>query len=131
MDATQLRIGNKLHEFIGIHEGKRLFAEIVVRKIDADSYAPHIVSTYGKYISFDENLTGIPLTAELLERCGFIQSENSSWMEIPGQIAVSENGSTALFLELEWRNTKRILNFLHELQNYYKENIGTELTIKP
>ncbi len=122
MDATQLRLGNLLNH------GHDRICEVI-------GIGPKYITVKYEFGSIEEYLPnfldGIPLTAKLLERCGFIQSENSSWMEIPDQIAVSKNGSTALFLEREWRNTKRILNFLHELQNYYKENQGTELTIKP
>ena len=94
-----------------------------------------------------EGFKGIPLTSEILERCGFESHEpifanslNPYWAKdaivltystappentyLPG-IGFTHNGEYLVAHAKEWITT------LHELQNFYKENRGTELIYKP
>ncbi len=135
MDATQLRIGSKLQ--IGS-------TEITVSELYTDEFK---TPEEGTITYSHRQLSGIPLTAELLERCGFencppvfANNSNPYWAKDgivltystappentyhPG-IGFTHNGEYLV------ANSKVWITTLHELQNFYKENRGTELTIKP
>ena len=76
-----------------------------------------------------EFLQPIPLTPEILEKCGFIMVKEDFWQKLNVTIILTKDGNNLCFVYVE-----EILNApksLHQLQNLYFALTGEELTFKP
>lgn len=124
IDAKQLRIGNWIYDNNGTPD-----------QVSADWFAAYNMN----FETATEN-TGILLTPEILQKCGF-ESDNIGW-----RLKISE------FMFLWWGELEHIVRlcssdniysypihlkdpvchfqFLHQLQNLYFALTGTELQIK-
>ena len=115
--ANELRLGNLVRD---IHSSDKFFAD--VRKLDkARCY-------YGLFHSAYEDLVPIPLTPEILEKCGFEDKEYT--LEKDGIVLswASRIISTGERCGISVDGAEHI-NSLHLLQNYYYFKTGEELTI--
>lgn len=124
IDPKQLRIGNyitfpiglkgKLCEVLAINEKQ------VLIKTEIDRRA---------WLNFDY-LEPIPLTQELLEKCGFEydQDDHGHYWTID-EFVVELSGIEEGIFKLEQYRT--IITTLHQLQNLYFAITGDELEIKP
>jgi len=89
-----------------------------------------LLTKQGNYIKARyELIKGIPLTAEWLERCGFMKADDDSpWFRDKDFNEVYLQGDT-----LNWDyegKTIATCKYLHQLQSLYFALTGTELEIK-
>ena len=121
MNANELRVDNWITD-VYAPEGK-MFQVKEIHKIRC---------IYGNalFVSKYENLKPIPLSPEILEKCGFVYRNEHRGvgciMDL-GNIAsvgILENGFRYLLL---WQAP---LKYLHQLQNIYFAHFGEELTFK-
>lgn len=124
MEAKDLRIGNWVNK--KLYTGKCAPPELIETKIRS-----------GGFIDFAEDLEPIPLSPEILERCGFENGIKRSGLT---EIQIKEfstamqgvfKGEYAVTLigHVPYQLKKRIL-YLHQLQNIYFALTGQELEIK-
>ena len=124
IDPKELRIGNWVHETV---LGDCLVDGI--RAMCANVHKPD--NQHSHYTINGENLFPIPLTPEILEKCGFenngfYRSHSDPYMEISPSATgfiLSVNGS-----EYEIGET---FNHLHQLQNLYFALTKAELNYQP
>jgi hypothetical protein len=141
IELSELRIGNLLE-----YKGELVKVTSLSCDID-DEYEDQIcfvrfgTSTNEKggwNRSLVNDLKRIPLTPELLERCGFESDKHGRWTG-----PQFETGNTIQWFEIEEDKKKgfywlrgsewvmgRPFQFLHQLQNLYNSLTGEELTIK-
>ncbi len=131
MKATDLRIGNYISAY-----GK--YGKIV--SINANQNPVHI----SYYVTGDERrhscflsdtnpVNGIPLTADLLVKCGFREA-----LENAGKLPCFKKGdyTIARWIECKWQMWYKTIDFrrspqtLHALQNRWWVETGTELNIE-
>lgn len=110
IQANELRIGNYIYslltqKYIKVHSRFFRLIESEIR------------------VKGDSTYAGIPLTEELLLKCGFISYSNGYLSENDSMYLKKFNGD--FYYEM-----KHIIKYIHELQNwYYLINAGTELEI--
>ena len=121
--ANDLRIGNWVTDYYGsngtlvsIHKGGSYRVEV-----------DETITAWG-----EENIKGIPLTPEILEKCGFEKSSDPYGGYLSQQL---ENGKLRIAQDdngfyHDAGFSKPRINHLHQLQNLYFALTGTELTIK-
>lgn len=102
IDIKELRIGNAVLDPIGMEKEVSLQ---VLQKIERGF----------KY-------TPIPLTPEILEKCGFEKCSCGGWKH---GIHISKYDNGKLYYKTV------IIKYLHQLQNLYFALTGEELTFKP
>lgn len=124
MESKELRIGNILREK---HTGDKL----VVLELTND----RITFDYKTFTTWQAE--PIPLTEEILLKCGFVKSENSLFFHketSPVQFVISLNTYTIYFkyegLYQPMLEIPSKLKYLHQLQNLYFALTGQELEIK-
>lgn len=111
--ANELRIGNKVLRT----KNNSLFT---ITAIDISTIA-----------NGDLSVTGIPLTPEILEQCGFKKS-HQGYMELSRDefnLAFDETGLDIAINGNDIANTLSHIKYLHQLQNLYFALTGTELEI--
>lgn len=121
MKANELRIGNLL-----LHNGKIVVVEGIGDETDTyiESFIIWHDSRGDKISEFSE----IPLTPEILEKCGFIfnKEDDSYWTKKDFGIRLIDG-----CLHIIGYNRKHtIIKYLHELQNAFHALAGEELEIK-
>lgn len=121
IQANELRIGNIVHATVagGVHEP--LAERIITCGADIDnSFWWH----------------PIPLTKDILLRCGAVQDKSKSWyyyLQNPDggeEFEVYSGGELGLFFSADCGERFNGLKYLHELQNFWKLITGEELTVK-
>ena len=131
MEATQLRIGNKLQKSNGeIFTVSRL-----------DESCDVLVKEHRGLLTLGYNLTGISLTEEILLKCGFIKTEEY-YAANEENIDVYTKGSfDVAFIDNEYKLWIEIdedsyynfawtkIKYVHQLQNLYFTLTGQELEI--
>lgn len=134
MKANELRIGNWVFD----DEGKPSRIEALWSKAWRDNDggdSEHFgLSINGEIGWLSPIVTGIPLTPEILEKCGFEKEEDGDggyYHELlsgNGQLFVEgdKKGYTDVFLDLN--ETVRV-RYLHQLQNLYWCLCGEELKV--
>lgn len=130
---NELRIGNKVWESNSFTPGPNDYTEITVASInDIDKVIRDID---GNGYSYDA-LYGIPITPELLERCGLEFHDGGRWIgpEIKSDdmiewFEIQEQKSGFKFFGSEWAHGKPFF-YLHQIQNLYFALTDEELTIK-
>lgn len=125
MKANELRIGNKVMYYIGEDGCEWEYATIDEQDI---AWAAQ------KNANFNAVHKPIPLTAEILEKCGFKMSADSSRMFYPRGKGTQPGFEMQLnFISNEWHvyaaNYPVTLKGLHQLQNLYFTLTGTELNV--
>jgi len=124
INPKELRIGNWVI-FDRRHE-----------QILGDISGPH-----GLHQESNSNLSPISLTPEILEKCGFVRSQNRPMQDhyeikdggkkfilyIPWRI----DGLVKLYFAPKWGGIKTPVVYLHQLQNLYFALTGAELNYSP
>jgi len=121
INANELRIGNLIKSPNGeVFKVDNIQVNSINQRIDGDGVA-------GSY--FLSGFTGIELTPEVLEKCGF---EKERHYVVKGSIYVFENNYVALYPE-EGREEINLphIKYLHQLQNLVFALTGNELDYKP
>lgn len=131
--ASELRIGNWVNSKLVFH-----FPERVV-------YRPTRILAYHFQVNDEDCFHPIPLTPEILEKCGFqnyyghgviFRYKNVFWgLELyHGDFILTINQPQFdRFGDIEyekWGEEKTIIHYLHQLQNLYFALTGEELDIK-
>ena len=136
IQAKELRIGNKLQKETG-----EIFT---VLRLDNSNDV--LVEEQRGLLTLGYNLFGIPLTPEILEKCGFINSRDGWYdkeyftdcFDSPEVMNITVNAITFRCGTCDKSNvespgmyamTGKEIQHLHHLQNLYFALCGTELTI--
>jgi hypothetical protein len=135
IDAKELRTGNI------IHNG---FKPVIVQGVDGEGVilmmrcrgmsipeGPHRPEYEWEklYLGFDEALP-IPLTPEILEKCGFLAGADhmkGQWVFVNGASLFPDG---QYFTYLDQRRPLSTVKYLHQLQNLYYRLTGQELEVK-
>jgi hypothetical protein len=126
--VNELRVGNLVVY-------KQDNDELPVLKIDGDSKKIFIDLLLGLNMEVDEqDIDPIPLTSELLERCGFNKGNKyglRNFWDGPGDICLADIDKENAYrlYGSEWTIGQNI-KYLHHLQNLYYALTGEELQIK-
>ena len=125
MQANELRIGNWVNDMVGTP-----LKVVAITDDDRIIYS----ADGGNYLFEIKYAKGIPLTSEILERCGFekgclVKELNNEWM------IYYNNG---MWLQVEKAEHPYIcerkdlfhIKYLHQLQNLYYALTGSELEIR-
>jgi hypothetical protein len=130
IQATDLRIGNWVNnDDLGNTQVDEIYNNSVVRVWSNADYF---------YIG-EESINPIPLTPDILEKCGFVFNERSSSYRIFSHkeewiLAAQQTADKTCFkigLPIDGRSDQYMTNltYLNELQNLYKALTNNELTI--
>ena len=113
--TDELMLGNWVEYATGLNNDKRSIPMYVTAIFDDEVYLDFPGNEGDPFEVRDEDLLGIPITDELLEKCGFDMCHDHIW----------KVGDTILFqnpddfdLNLDGQHIHGII-FLHELQNAY------------
>lgn len=86
--------------------------------------------------AFFNSINPIPLTPELLEKCGFVDTSGgyrATGSEVVYRVQSPLNGKNIDLWEcdggFQMPHYEVVLKYLHELQNWFRFNTGHELTI--
>lgn len=131
---NELRIGNALEYFV---EDSLAESEWILNIVDADDIALACKDEY-----FNKYYRPIPLTPEILEKCGFEKIESQKqygWYISIGNRELCWCYADYISLEFkvgqldDFGDTIKDINckYLHQLQNLYFALTGEELTFKP
>jgi len=120
--ANELRIGNKVA--MGVHICT-INSIHLVPGIDEVHYRVSGFVKFDQYAVYDYQVDPIPLTPEILDRCGFKKTK-FKWRIDEGDAfyLYGSNGFYAPFVMPE-------IKYLHQLQNIYYAMTGEELEYKP
>ena len=119
INASELRIGNKLQKENGkIYTVSRL-----------DGTKDILVEEERGLFTLNYNLYGIPLTPEILDKCGFEKSNRIDFGELKQCYVIF---SLALMIRhdsyfIDWVGGNTEARYLHQLQNLYFALTGEEL----
>lgn len=128
IQASDLRIGNLVGDADYIANAAE-YDEITVLIVNGDENT--ISSAYADTISCDE-LYGIPLTKEWLERCGR-KCENGNGWEYQIQVGALKwyfRWNTEWYSEVGGIYIDSRVQYIHQLQNLYFALTGKEIEIK-
>lgn len=132
IDSKELRIGNKI---------LRMGNVVTVSTIDdcrEDHYSGFLIGNYEDLASYTpKEYEPIPLTPEILERCGF-EDTSGGYRATGSEVVFSKliNQSVKIDLWEQWPTGYSLpyygnkLESLHQLQNLYFALTGEELEIK-
>lgn len=126
--TNELMLGNWVEYATGLNKDKRSIP-MYVKAIFRDEVYLDFEGNEGDVWEEDaENLLGIPITEELLEKCGF-----NEFRRLGGYVAYSDNFGKMLCLdhgEFRLSSVDAPLKYLHELQNAYFMLTKNHLEVK-
>lgn len=125
MEATELRIGNYLKYNSEIKQVSSIHNDNTIRFKDGSS-------SIGCFIIKNENIKPIPLTEEILLKCGFEFINNTFYRSRNSELCLYNTASKNKMIPDYYG--KRLVTgydfkYLHQLQNLYYALTGEELTI--
>jgi hypothetical protein len=124
VQANELRIGNKVLFYMDI-------VEVLAIEGGRISYWISQAEFPDAYIfNHEDEYHPIPLTSEILEKCGFEQKSSNE--HVNGDLVFRKQQDDLILHGYEYDYNGVILNrpqYLHQLQNLYFALIGEELTI--
>lgn len=115
MKIEELRVGNWVY-----YEGD------ILCEICLDTF----IELYSREIELNQ-LTPIPLTEEILLKCGFsfpLGTDNGNYCQL-GDLGFNLYNGKVLRFNYRFGNTKAEIKHLHQLQNLYFALTGTELNV--
>lgn len=145
MEAKDFRLGNWVETYVvmimgswidkeGKHQGVDEFTTPKIREKQIDIEDLKIIESYHGLATY----RGIPLSSEILERCGFECDNKPTWFPkwkikytrvlVESVIIIDEYGSEFSWIE---GNTIVPIQYLHELQNLFYSLTKTELNYQP
>ena len=127
MKAEELRIGNWIYD----KNNKPQQVDEIKRHISCERDYAHIILFKGFNFAngYVEDMQPIPLTPEILEKCGFVKelitgSNNTYWYHY-GELSYNESHQGWWY-----KGRFRDIHFLHDLQNIVHSLTQTELNPK-
>lgn len=137
VEPTELRLGNWLQSYIIWNDGFGNVSKKVIAPFRTDIETLEMLSSSQALLC---TMEPIPLTHEILEKCGFVRHFNSNefwnhWQLVENGWHVSEwlqNHKAAGFEEkgtCYWSDQFIPVKYLHRLQNLYHELTNKELEI--
>lgn len=130
ISANELRIGNWVEL-----AGRKEIIDGVLFQAYQDSRNIHL--TGNGIWNYEEQISGIPLTPEILEKAGFDTDEITYWKEfsLEGQVLYIHlgyyKGKVFKYLPTNQISVQGVeVSFVHQLQNLYFALTGNELEIK-
>jgi hypothetical protein len=129
-NASELRIGNWITYFGN-------YGRIESIKKDGCVYLVYGKLEQGNFGNVIEAIEPIPLTPEILEKCGFVKTESKSYRTGKEVVfyAYHKDGLVYNTIQVLWWLFNRVMpnqiKHLHQLQNLYFALTGEELTFKP
>jgi len=144
INANELRLGNWVETYTvmlsgswidkdGNVHGQDTITEPTIRQKQIDIKDLEIISKAGGLATY----RGIPLTGEILEKCGFVKEVDSgSGKPYEYHITFGDNYTLIYYPDLpDWELAGMPLpvspKYLHQLQNLYWCLVGEELNYKP
>lgn len=130
---NELRIGNYVN---GDKDGISVVTSIERYK-DRIGITP---LTFNYYSFTNQSISPIPLTREILEKCGWISNKICCYLDLNEDIYLSFHKDGNFFLVIKNNDedsdceelfTKLNIKYLHQLQNLIYSLVGEELTYKP
>lgn len=130
---NELRIGNYVN---GDKDGISVVTSIERYK-DRIGITP---LTFNHYSFTNQPFSPIPLTGEILEKCGWISDKIYCYLDLKKEIYLSFHKDGNFFLVIKNNDedcdceelfTKLNIKYLHQLQNLIYSLVGEELTYKP
>jgi len=94
-----------------------------------DTFTPSIFDFWTEAIGFEAYGEPIPLTPEILEKCGFKKSENEKFFKRDFYILVIDEDGSYAFGTDTYDGYFTDIKYLHQLQNLYFALTGEELKI--
>ena len=133
IDVRELRIGNYVYLFRSTAPSK--ITDIGYSEIEENKYEAGGISSESVFRTYVDNLNPVPLTAELLLKCGFVYNAVDDCFDrlnlrvrILGNLICAFIGFEVGFGK-EWHDANIELKSLHQLQNLYFALTGKELEI--
>ena len=123
IQASELRIGNNLHDFNG------KLVEVLSIKTNNIRCIYKRIDTNTSHVSLyhNEELHRIPITPEILEKCGFVTDEEMGVSRL-----FTDDFSCDYYDGCLWFKTSQIeIKYLHQLQNLCYALTGNELNYQP
>lgn len=124
--ATELKIGNWIWF---------MDEAVLIDAVDSDGCLNILASINngGNVSSSCDMADPIPLTPEILEKCGFIESRGSYWIGAGEESFIVQNEAGGFRLMVmsydDYAPYGKPLGYLHQLQNLYFALTGEELTV--
>lgn len=116
--TNELMLGNWVEYATGLNNDKRSIPMYVTAIFDDEVYLDFPGNEGDPFEVRDEDLLGIPITEELLEKCWFVYNESYKCYIFDG-IRVGEHKCRDKFYVSNGLYGTAYINFLHELQNAY------------
>lgn len=127
IDPKELRIGNWVHGYSSNYEHVPSFFK--VESLDEgriNPYCAHDGETW-----YAKEVTPIPLTTEILEKCGLIEANSFHELQVDGINFVWDNSGLDVSFEGNQIAMPLLhIKSLHQLQNLYFALTGSELKIE-
>lgn len=129
IQANELRIENLVKDSLNrIGIVKSVTSNILTVKLDSSTL--RVTTTKNGF----DNLHGVELTPEILEKCGFVHINGKHQLEFKGDagfLELEDDFSIALLGGKEdfGFTPKNLLKYLHQLQNLYFSLTGVELEV--
>lgn len=128
IDVKELRIGN----YVYLQNSKTPYkiTEVGYREIEYPRYEASGISTEAVFRTYVDNLNPIPISEELLLKCGFREEERSFYRADLGNVSFNQYG---YYIHLKECSSEAIrvikITSLHKLQNLYFAMTGKELEV--
>lgn len=128
IDVKELRIGN----YVYLQSSKTPYkiTEVGYSEIEYPRYEASGISSEAVFRTYVDNLNPIPISEELLLKCGFREDERSFYRVDLGNVAFNQYG---YYIQLKECSSEVIrvikITSLHKLQNLYFVMTGKELEV--
>lgn len=144
INSNELRIGNQIKHKTPFLKGSCFIGPLEILEILKDSISVDPIKAPSDILGYDE-IFGIELTSEILEKCGLYKSNYlngimpNTW-HFKGE---KENGVNFIHIDdynkiwyvyADFEHDGQVsfeIQFLHQLQNHVFSNTGEELTYTP
>ena len=128
IDVRELRVGSYVYLFRSITPSK--ITDIGYSEIEKDRYEAGGLSSGSVFRTYVDNLNPIPVTNELLIKCGFRKEKDSFYRADLGNIVLIQYGYYIQLMECTSETIPVVkIEFLHQLQNLYYSLTGRELEV--
>lgn len=128
IDVKDLRVG----DYVYLQNSKTPYkiTEVGYSEIEYPRYEASGISTESVFRTYVDNLNPIPISEELLLRCGFSEENDNFYRADLGNIVFNQYGYYIQLKECSSETIRVIkITSLHKLQNIYFALTGKELEV--